>query len=310
MAVATVSRQDAQDVKKVLLELPSNRNKRPETRNLSARDAANVPGVPKLDSVTVNSYLSIYQSLFRWAVDNGYSTEPLFAGMRVGKAATNAPVRSAFAPAALQTIYRELVDNPSGLVKKESHKWASLIGMFSGARLNEICQLGTKHVKQSDGIWYFDINDEGDGTKRLKTAASKRRVPLHRELLELGLLDSVQRMPASGRLFPDYTYCSKNGHGRALSRWFNDQFTPGLGIKSKSHVFHSFRHTMVTRLAQAGVAEPVSPHTIVGHEAAGCDATGVLQRGVHPTAAEGSDRLLRLEANKLTLEGGELTVKS
>ncbi|WP_226575134.1 site-specific integrase [Acuticoccus sediminis] len=276
--VASVSRKDAQEVKKLLLELPTNRNKRPETRNLSARDAAKVAGLPKLDTVTVNSYLSIYQSLFRWAVDNGYCTEPLFAGMRVGKAPSGAPARTAFSPVALQTIYRELVHNPAGLVRKESHKWASLIGMFSGARLNEICQLDVKDVRQQDGIWVFDITDEGDDTKRLKTAAGKRKVPVHDELLRLGLLDFVNTAPAGGRLFPDYTYCPQNGHGRSLSRWFNQQFTPGLGIKSKSHVFHSFRHTIVTRLAQAGVAEPVY-QSIVGHERQGVTQQVYLREG-------------------------------
>ncbi|MCF3931848.1 tyrosine-type recombinase/integrase [Acuticoccus sp. M5D2P5] len=63
-----------------------------------------------------------------------------------------------------------------------------------------------------------------------------------------------------------------------MSRWFNQQFTKGVGIKSKSHVFHSFRHTMVTRLAQAGVAEPVHL-SLVGHERQGVTQQVYLREG-------------------------------
>ena len=93
---------------------------------------------------------------------------------------------------------------------------------------------------------------------------------MHEELVRLGLIDyrSELMSRSSTRLFPDYAYCPKNGYGRALSRWFNETLTPALGIKSKQHVFHGFRHTMVSRLAQADVEEPIY-QSIVGHERQG-----------------------------------------
>ena len=113
-----------------------------------------------------------------------------------------------------------------------------------------------------EAIWFFHLIDEGDSNKKFKSAAALRKVPVHDELLRLGLLEYRSRMEAQRkpRMFPEYTYCAKNGYGRALGRWFNITLTPALGIltpalgiKSTGHVFHGLRHTMVTRLAQAGV---------------------------------------------------------
>jgi integrase len=268
--LATLTKQDAQHAKKVLLELPANRNKMPRTRGLPLLEAVTVPDVAKVSTVTIDGYISAFQTFFDWAEKNGHATSNLFTGMRVGKSNSRAtPKRRAFEQDALQSVYSEITENRLGLIRKDSHKWATLIGMFSGARLNEICQLETADIQQADGIWFFNLIDEGDTNKRFKTDAALRKVPIHNELLRIGFLDyHAKTSTHHSRLFPDYSYCVNNGYGRALSRWFNGTLTPALGIKSKHHVFHGFRHTMITRLAQADVEEPIY-QSIVGHERQG-----------------------------------------
>ena len=95
--------------------------------------------------------------------------------------------------------------------------WLPLIGLFQGERLEEIGQLLTEDVKTEEGIAYFDItiveDDDENGAaassrkrakgrtvsaeKSLKTPASKRRVPIHRLLIEAGFLDYVARRRAA-----------------------------------------------------------------------------------------------------------------
>jgi integrase len=279
--VVEITKRDAQDIKRVLLELPANRHKMPQTRTLSVREATKVTGLAKISAVTVNGYISTFQSFFEWAMKNGHVEGNLFAGTRVGKFNSKAvPKRQAYKPDALKAVYREVTENSLGLVKAESHKWATLIAMFTGARLNEICQLEVADIQQQDGIWFFHLIDEGDSNKKFKSAAALRKVPMHNELVQLGLLDYRSRMEAQRktRMFPDYTFCAKNGYGRALGRWFNATLTPVLGIKSTGHVFHGLRHTMVTRLAQAGVAEPIY-QSIVGHERQGVTQQVYMREG-------------------------------
>jgi integrase len=143
-----------------------------------------------------------------------------------------------------------------------------LLGMFTGARLNEICQLDIADVQQDGGIWFLNITDEGNDTKSVKSQAGRRNVPLHAELIRLGFLDFVESRKSGARLFPDYKFITNGGYGRNLSRWCNDVFLPKLGIKQPGLVFHSFRHTVVTRLSQADVPEPII-QCLVGHARSG-----------------------------------------
>ena len=83
-----------------------------------------------------------------------------------------------------------------------------------------------------------------------------------------GFLDWVSAKPQSQRLFMALSYNDKEGYGRSLGRWCNTVFLTGLGMKENGLVSHSLRHTMVTRLAQAGVPEPVYQN-LVGHERQG-----------------------------------------
>ncbi|WP_083936147.1 site-specific integrase [Methylobacterium sp. B1] len=138
------------------------------------------------------------------------------------------------------------------------------IGLYSGARLNEIAQIHIADIKQEGDLWYFDLNDD-DG-KRLKTEASKRIVPMHPKLIELGLLQYVTELRSQGqtKLFPSFTYCTKNGWGRVLGRWFNEMFLPELGIKNESLVFHSLRHTVTNSLQREGVPQPIV-QALIGH---------------------------------------------
>jgi integrase len=279
--IGEIAKRDAQDIKRVLLELPANRHKMPQTRTLALREATEVAGLDKITAVTVNGYISTFQSFFEWAMKNGHVEVNLFAGTRVGKSNSKGlPKRQAYKPDALKAVYREVTENGLGLVKAESNKWATLIAMFTGARLNEVCQLEVADIQQQDGIWFFHLIDEGDSNKKFKSAAALRKVPVHDELMRLGLLEYRSRMEAKGksRMFPDYRFCAKNGYGRTLGRWFNGTLTPALGIKSSGHVFHGLRHTMVTRLAQAGVAEPIY-QSIVGHERQGVTQQVYMREG-------------------------------
>jgi integrase len=266
--LASITQKDAQEAKKLMMELPARRKTMPATRDLNLRDATKVAGLSKISVETLNWYLQAFAAFFGWAKKNGYIDDKLFDGMKVGRAKATKEERLPFAPDAMNLMFKELTQNTMGLVKSESHKWGTLIGMFTGARLNEVAQLLTDDVQEEGGVWYFNISDEGENQKEVKNKASKRKVPLHSALIEAGFLDFYKSRQRGKQLFPDYRFTKSNGYGRNLGRWFNESFTPKLGIKTPRHVFHSFRHTMITRLIQAE-APPEKAKCIVGHEQAG-----------------------------------------
>ena len=80
-----------------------------------------------------------------------------------------------------------------------SQYWLPLLGLFTGARLNELCQLLKSDVGEREGVVVISILDE-ESNKRLKTDAARRFVPIHSKLIELGFLDFVKSCP-EGRIF-------------------------------------------------------------------------------------------------------------
>ena len=265
--VRLLSSMEAQRVKETLLSYPRNRAKNPLTRGRPLAEVLTLQNVETIQVATINKYLQTYNELFAWAKQNHHISENFFSGLTVREAKRNKNTdRDPYTNEQIQLILETVFLNSDGIVTKPYQKWATLVGIYTGARLGEISQLQLTDIREQDGIPVFDMNENGD-RKSVKTAAGHRLVPIHHKLIEAGFLDYVQEMRASrvSKLFPDFTYDPKNGWGRHQSRWFNNTLLVKLGLKTKTRVFHSLRHTVNTRLLQAGVADPLVK-AILGHE--------------------------------------------
>ncbi|CAA2143111.1 hypothetical protein [Hyphomicrobium sp. ghe19] len=111
--------------------------------------------------------------------------------------------------------------------------WLPLIMLFSGARPNEIAQLHVKDVQRTPtGTWFLDLADEaGEDGKSLKTISSRRRVPLHPELIRFGFLDFVKVRKSSmaehgPRLFHELKANKYGNLAWYAARRFNEVFVP------------------------------------------------------------------------------------
>ncbi|WP_345793047.1 site-specific integrase [Thauera sp. JM12B12] len=163
-----------------------------------------------------------------------------------------------------------------GTFGTQSEFWLPLLGLFTGARLNELCQLTVSDIGTHDGIETISILDN-DFNKRLKNTASRRIIPIHSKLIELGFL-SYAGAVGQGRLFPelpenpartgDFTkepsrrftaYRRKCGIGSDLTE--KDGAPSGRSNKT----FHSFRSTLISAMRLKDV--PKDRRTrLAGHE--------------------------------------------
>lgn len=225
---------------------------------------------------TINKHIVAYGGLFKWGSANGFTDANIFDGLIIRQAKKNEQRRTAFTPEQIHRMYWELTTFPA---HKEYQKWGPLLGIFTGARLNEIAQLTPDDIRQIDGIWCLDINDQSDG-KHLKTGAAKRVIPVHSKLIELGFLTYVDAARNSGRsrLLHELTYDKNNGYGRNLGRWFNEKFLAKLGFNDETLVFHCLRHTMVTELKHADVPDGIVK-SIIGHAQEGVTDTVYFKNG-------------------------------
>jgi integrase len=155
------------------------------------------------------------------------------------------------------------------------HFWLPLLGLVTGARLNELSQLDLNDICQTkNGNWYFDFNlDQPDKLevqdKSLKTSNSVRAVPVHTRLIELGLLEYVAKLRELGhrKLFPELTRDRLKGYSKQSGKWFNSQYLGRqLGFaRNGMKTFHSFRHGMLTLLDRNGVDKRTIMQ-LAGHE--------------------------------------------
>lgn len=152
-----------------------------------------------------------------------------------------------------------------------SKYWVPHISAFTGMRLNEISQLLVADITQhSDTLWLISVSDDtslpsaGESTdvklkKRLKNRASRRKVPVHSKLIELGFLEFVAARKAAEKdtLF-DLQLDSRDGMGQSVGRKFATYLRGNVGITDRRKVFHCFRHGFVTRVAQTIVDASVN----------------------------------------------------
>ena len=186
------------------------------------------------------------------------------------------------------------------LMVKDGKFWIPLLAALEGVRLGEAAQLLTADIqlrcfdqeefadwgvdlddpsgpwvrlrafspKDEDGvpivgIWCIDVVPE-DG-KNMKTVNSKRVIPLHPLLLELGFLDYVAEQKRAGKrdLFPGLKPEKANRAGENLGEWFS-RYLAFIGMKRKRLSFHSLRHTFDTHLLNREVPD-VRVSELMGH---------------------------------------------
>ncbi len=268
-----VSVDMANEIMRMLSRIPKRARSNPAYKKLSLQELMTLPDKDQMQPETVNKYLRTYAAFYDWAVNKKrYTDENNFSYLPVKLKTNKSEARDAFTREQVKRILDEATENKRGLITKPHQKWGTIIAMYTGARLNEIAQLELDDINQADGIWCFEFTTAEDETdmKKLKNANSKRKVPIHSHLMDLGFLAYVEdcRKTQCPRLFPDLSYSPKNGYGRNLGRWFNESFLVKMGIKTPKLSFHSFRHTVTTELYRADVTPSIAS-SITGHQLQG-----------------------------------------
>ncbi|RKZ95620.1 MAG: hypothetical protein DRQ40_03175 [Gammaproteobacteria bacterium] len=245
----------SQNVKTTLLALPANINKIKRFRSKSIDQILDMNEEPR-SITTVNKILTRYSGLLSWGKRQGCFgiKENYFERLTIKDPRDERDLRNAFSLEQLQQLFTEMNNS------RQTHSyyyWIPRIALYTGMRLNEICQLHLSDIKEIDGIFVFDIN--GEKEKKIKTKASKRYTPIHSKLIEMGLLDRVEELKKQGkeRLFEELNYNKEDqNYISAASKWFariREKFG-WVGLSPRLD-FHSFRHNVITDLQEKEIPE-------------------------------------------------------
>jgi len=217
-------------------------------------------------------------TFFKWCASR-YDHAPAISTntLKIKRKEPEREERAAFTMNELQAILAAAAT----LRDKEPHKfWITAILIFTGMRVEELCQLNPHADLQLDaesGYWCFAIHGR-DGNS-VKTRAGWRQVPLHPALIEAGIFAYVATLKAASadKLFPQWKprVDPKHGgssYGHKAITWSGIQLqklrTAGLVTTPKTTYFHSMRHALVNNLKQAMVDESIRA-ALVGHEMGG-----------------------------------------
>ena len=276
-AVTEVTREDASGFLDAISTLDKHWARSPKTRGLPLRQLLErCSGGPGLTNTTLNRHATALSGLFKWARRQGLvKGESPFSEMLRSKGRRSETTYLPFEIDELNALFHAPLfsitsydqrSRPNNHTPALALQWAMLIALFSGMRSGEICQLRVDDVRRDQGVWFFDIREDGPG-QRVKTEAGIRMVPVHSTLMRCGFLDylAAAKRDESGQLFP----ALKHGGPDGKLNWYQTRKFTALrrliGVTRPRTSFHSFRTNVGTALERARVPESEAVQ-VLGHE--------------------------------------------
>ncbi len=279
--VTEITRDDCRAILSLFQSLPRDATKR--FPKLTLKEAATAaPQERRLKVNTINSHITKLATVFNWAEREGWVSKSPARGLLLPNEGTlGEDGRRSWSPDELKTIfaaplYRGCVDDERNFAKpgpnhpRRSRFWVPLIALFTGLRQSEACQLLVTDLETLDGIDVVWVR-RTDGGQLLKTRAARRFVPLHPELIRIGLPGYARVLREQGQreLFPELRPDSRGYAGGLFQKRFNT-FRRSLQLNDPDATFHSFRHTWRDALREARVPEEVA-QVLGGWASAGQD---------------------------------------
>ena len=265
-----------------------------------------------ISASNANTYLNKVCVVLNWAVREELLARNHLRGLRLADPIARLEKRHPFSDHQLEAIFTAPLftgcsDDGHGYAKigdakpKGTRFWVPLIALFSGMRLNQICQLDVTDVRAVEGVECFVISVKslvGSCDKHLKTSGSERIVPILSYLKQLGLAEFVKRRVEAGesKLFFDICPGQNGFRSTAFSKWFV-LFLEKAGARMPRTSFHSFRHCFRDALRRARVDREIAM-TLGGWgngSKSGLDVSDYYGRGFESS-------LLSVELEKVTFE--------
>jgi integrase len=156
--------------------------------------------------------------------------------------------------------------SPGEFTFHDASYWVPMLALYHGPRREEYCGLLVSEIEADAEIPAIRI--EPNSVRGLKNPESKRRIPVHPELIRLGFLGYVAALKDIGHvlLFPELkAAAASTPMGDVFDESWQDMRLAALpSAKEDGKVLHSLRHWCNNEMKQAGVAAEIRKD-ILGH---------------------------------------------
>lgn len=213
---------------------------------------------PKLSNKTINGkHIAYLKTVFNYAKNNGFIPENPCLSVSVIGSPVKEPKRLPYTFEQIQTLLQtELFTKPQNQ-KFTEYRFVILMAIFQGMRLEEICRARNSDIGEADGVPYVCIQEHPEDGHTLKTAGSRRRIPLHPGLMnDFGFSDYLTGVRREKFVFPVMNV--SGGYDGVVGFYFSKWFGRTMKTKLENHrqlSFHSFRHSFKVFGRTAGLEQ-------------------------------------------------------
>ncbi len=262
--LTAVSNDDCRAFRDLILKMPAHYGKKYKPKGMSIMDVINSDQpYDTLSPRSQDKYWQWVKAFFTWCVDEGYLRDNPVGKIKVLASKPSINDRDVFTDDELKCFFispqytghksESRRTDKGDMIFKDGKYWIPLIALFTGMRLGEIIQLQIGDVRYDGDVAYLDVNTDAD-FKSVKTEQSRRVIPVHPELVKIGLLDMVEKARTArgdkDRLFHDIKISESRGVSHEFSKYFARYMT-GINLKRDKLTFHSFRHNFVQGMRDA-----------------------------------------------------------
>lgn len=257
-AIEAYTKEDVRLFRNTVVKLPPRFNKLILDKGWSIKKILKENDGKKTLTVTsYNNYIRALNAIFNFALNEGYTTNNPFKAARIQQKVKASSFKDIFTPEDI-ILFFDHVESIDGL--RSDRYWLSYLLFYTGARLNELCQLTKEDIYQVDGLWCIHVRALKP-YQRIKNLSSERVIPIHSKVIQKGFLSYVDSVEHE-RIFPMLRYREKYGFSSQPSQWFSAVIKE-LGIQGKVSS-NSFRHLVATKLKNHGVDVSLAA-ALLGH---------------------------------------------
>ncbi len=254
--IRKITRQHVKDYLGAIENLADHRRLPTSERGTLADPGADVP---RVSSKTVERHLITIKALLRFGIEQEWCPSNPADGLRPPKdTRPKASKRRPFTSEERRTLLACTVEECG---ENGDMTWLIKLAAYTGARLEELCQLARKNVKEIEGVPCIEIDDL-DG-RTLKNAGSVRTLPLHP-----AIADDFLEWVRSGKGDRVFMSARRNKHGRFSNETSGDfaRLMDRAGLPDPRLTFHSLRHTLKRVMSDARI-DPDVRRAMLGHSA-------------------------------------------
>jgi len=263
-AIDAYTYEDCLNARKILERMPKNATSYPDWQDRSLKSLLHPESPSKPYAAnTVMKYLIHLNTLFNFCVERKWLSQSVCPTWELSREEKKQAKRYPYDKDDLKKQFT----SPHYTLRNRRYErpqnfWLPLLGLFTGLRIDEGCQLYKTDIVKIQGIWCLDINDDLD--KKIKRESSIRTIPIHPILIKLGFLDFVKSVDHPW-LFPQLKNDPERGWG------YSHDFDKNINKYLKRHVdaterktFHSTRRSFAAGLKQQGVHNDIIG-ALLGH---------------------------------------------